>query len=812
MQKNSYYLLCLIIVALLSACNPSKHLKDNEYMLVKNTVKVVDNKSLEFDDLYYTVRPIPNKKFLDVFPIKTSIYVNHLPKTDSLGNVVKDTRFNRWMRGMGEEPVLLDTTMIQYSIEQISIAMRNMGHFNADTWYSIKYKTPNKFHPKRHKAEVTYFVKANDAFYIRDIDYSIDIFEYKRIILKDTVNSLLKKGNKYNAETLLSERERIVNNIRDNGYYYVSNDIVSFEIDTLNTNDNIDNKGNKTLKINVLVNFSKINNPEIQNKYAYKFYFNNVSIYPNYEPLYDYSNNRGLRYIYHRKNDSTNYYILTENEELYPKDKKNKSIPDIRPRILTDNILTKKSLPYSQQLLTRSRKKLSDLKNFNYIDIVVQENESKRDTVNKIGYLNTTYRLSRNKLHSLAVELEARSDKGSLSLTYSNKNLFRSAEYFNINVYGSAGFRSKVNDNNKFILYSESVEAGCELSMDFRRLLFFRKTQKIEAVLYGTSLRLGAHYQHNSLYERGLYNLALVYNLAHDYKLTHTITPIDLSIINIASTGDKFQEVMALYSKDFQEKYKDNFLLSFKYGLSYVHPTKDKRNSFTIRLKLESSGMFLTGLNALIRAPKNEIGQYTIFGSDYGNYELSEIDLRYSYSINKNNSIATRFNFGIGVPLLNATTLPFEKSFFMGGANSMRAWEYRTLGPGSYYNTKEDVYSDIRTGDMKLEINFEYRGTLYKFIKYGIFVDAGNIWLTHKDENMENADFKFNRFYKEIGLGAGVGLRFDFNFFIIRVDAALPIYDPSRSPDNRFLKIIQENGKQKLNKTVNIIFGIGHAF
>lgn len=811
MHQHKFIFFFLFLIVIFSACNPSKHLSDQEYMLTKNTVKVVDNRSLEFDDLYYTVRPITNKKFLDVFPIKTSIYVNHLPKTDSAGNVIKDTKFNRWMRSLGEEPVLLDTNMIQYSMDQIEIAMKNLGHFNAEVWYDTKYKAPNRWHPRRHKAEVTYFVKANEGFYVRDINYVIDIFEYKRIILKDTLNSLLNVGDKYNAETLLAERERIVNNIRNNGYYYVSNDIVSFEIDTLNRNDNPANNQKKMLSINILINFSKIKDPDIQNQYAYKFYFNNVYIYPNYDPLYDYNKNSSIRHIYHRKKDSTLYYIVSMNEELFPKEKKNKSIPDIRSRILADNILTKAETPYSQQLIMRSRKKLSDLKNFNFIDIQIAENKAKRDTINRIGYLNTTYRLTRNKLHSLAVEVEARSDKGSLSLTYSNRNLFRSAEFFNINIYGSAGIRSKVNSNQKFILYSESLEAGGEISMDFRRLLFFRKTQKIEAVSYGTSLRVGAHYQYNSLYERSLYNLALVYNLAHDYRLTHTITPIDLSIINIASTGERFQEVMSLYSKDFQEKYKDNFLLSFKYGLSYIHPTKNKRNSFTIRLKLESSGMFLTGMNALLNAPKNEKGQYTIFGGDYGNFETAEIDLRYGRTINKNNSIATRFNFGIGVPLLNATTLLFEKSFFLGGANSMRAWEYRTLGPGSYYKT-ENIAHDIRTGDIKLELNIEYRGTIYKFIKYGIFVDAGNIWLTHKDEKMPNAEFQFNRFYKEIGLGAGVGVRFDFSFFIIRIDAALPIYEPSRAIDNRWLKVVDEGGRKSLNKSLNIIFGIGHAF
>ena len=779
-------------------------------MLTKNAVKVEDKKGIEFDNLIYTVRPITNKKFLDVFPIKASRYVNNLPKTDSLGNVIKDTKWMKRMREAGEEPVLLDTNLITYSLNQIQIAMKKLGYFNAESYATVQYKNPNKSHPKRHKAEVTYHVTANEPFYIREVKYYIDIFEYKRIILKDTSNRLFKVGDKYNADNLLAEQSRIVNNIRDNGYYYVSNDIVSFEIDTLNSDQHLDARGNKTLRINILVNFSKIKDKEIRERHAYKFYFNNVYIYPNYNLTHNY-NQSSTRIIYRKKKDDTRYYIIT-----IPPDstvtRKNKPIPDIRPRILTDNILSKNGLPYSQSLISRSRSKLNGLKNFNYIDIEVTESVSGRDTVNKTGQLNTIYKLSRNKLHSLSAQLEARSDKASLSLTYSNKNLFRSAEYFNINVYGSLGFYIKsktAEEKAKFIL--ESEEIGGEISMDFRRLLFFRKTQKIEANYYGTQAKIGVHFQNNTLYQRGLYNGALVYTLAHTSYLTHTITPIDLSVIKIISKGEEFDRVLSLYSKDFQQKYQDNFLLSFKYGLTYTQPVKDARNSFIIRLRAESSGMFLSAICAMAKTPKNDEGKYTINGINYGNFERAEIDLRYTRTINKNNAVATRFDLGIGLPLWNATTLPFEKSFYLGGSNSMRAWNYRTLGPGSYY-TEEEVVNDIRTGDIKLEMNVEYRGTLYKFIKYGIFVDAGNIWLSHKDEDMPNAEFQLNRFYKEIGFGAGVGLRLDFGFFIIRLDAALPIYDPSQPPARRWIGTEVVDGKKGLNKSVNFTFGIGHAF
>ena len=387
MRRSLPFFSLIVFALVLAGCNPSKHLKDNEYLLTKNTVKVEDKKGIEFDDLIYTVRPITNKKFLDVFPIKASRYVNHLPKTDSLGNVIKDTKWMKRMRDAGEEPVLLDTTLITYSLNQIQIAMKKLGYFNAESYATIKYKNPNKMHPKRHKAEVTYHVTAHDAFYIREVRYAIDIFEYKRIILKDTSNRLFKIGDKYNADNLIAEQSRIVNHIRDNGYYYVSNDIVSFEIDTLDAENHRDAKGNKTLSIRILINFSKIKDKEIREKHAYKFFFNNVYIYPNYDITHNY-NQSASRMTYRKRKDDTRYYIITTPPDSNAT-RKNKPIADIRPRILTDNILSKSGLPYSQSLISRSRSKLSGLKNFNYIDIDVVESVSGRDTINKTGMLNT---------------------------------------------------------------------------------------------------------------------------------------------------------------------------------------------------------------------------------------------------------------------------------------------------------------------------------------------------------------------------------------------------------------------------------------
>ena len=151
----------------------------------------------------------------------------------------------------------------------------------------------------------------------------------------------------------------------------------------------------------------------------------------------------------------------------------------------------------------------------------------------------------------------------------------------------------------------------------------------------------------------------------------------------------------------------------------------------------------------------------------------------YTYTINGNNSIAMRSDIGFIIPLNKGSHVPYEKGFYMGTSSSMRGWSYRGLGPGSYVHQSDTLY----TGDIKMEFNVEYRGTLYRSFKYGIFADVGNIWLARKNEDMPGAEFSFKRFYRELAVDVGVGLRLDFNFFVIRVDLAVPIYDPTRSDE-----------------------------
>ncbi|MEG2070728.1 MAG: BamA/TamA family outer membrane protein, partial [Bacteroidales bacterium] len=443
------------------------------------------------------------------------------------------------------------------------------------------------------------------------------------------------------------------------------------------------------------------------------------------------------------KNDSTTYFFITTPKDL-KFDKNNRVIKDIKYRTLADAIYSKKGVQYSEDIYNRSKKALADLRNFSFIDIIFVEDSAKNDTLQKIGYLNSVYKLTRKKVHSFGYQLDVRTDKAGLSLSYGNKNIFKRADYLNINLFGS------------YFYYSKDYrypEIGGSVSLDIPRLWIFRKYQKPDAIRYSTSLKIGANY--SGLYKRWMFNTSYSYNWTPSYTVNHSVSPIDISTIN---TDEKKSILhIDLYPESYQLKFDKFFLLSFKYAFNYIVPIKKNTTKHNMRFSLffESTGLLLGSLNKLISPNKVwNIGTYK-----YSTFENIEFLFRYNYNINENNSVATRFNVGMAYPIFSNSTIPYEKGYYVGGSNSMRAWSFRSLGPGSYNTNRHLEY----TGDIKLEINVEYRGTIYKAFKYGVFVDMGNIWLAKKQADMPNANFSFDRFYKEIAIGAGVGLRLDFN-------------------------------------------------
>ena len=798
-MNRKHLLSFLLILWLFASCSSTKHLKENEYMLTKNAVVMEDVKGQEFDDLVYLLRPEINRKFASVINMKTMIYASFQPKVKKDGTE-KDSTFRAWMRKRGEEPVLLDSIQIENSISQLKIAMKKKGFFEAEIAPEVVFK-------RNQKVQVSYHVTANAPYFVREINYNVSIPEFRRIILLDTANSLLKKGVRYDEELILQERSRITSLIRNVGYYYVNNALITVEVDTLYSCSLLDKNQNKTLALDILVNFDNYKNPEQKEQALYKYTFNTVYIHSNYQLNSDLVSYDTTSFYSHRnKSDSTTYYFITIEDSN--RKETNKPYRDFKYKTLTDIIYTKNGVLYSPSHYDRSYRRLNELNNFNIINIEFIEDPTKRDTLKKEGVLDVRYRLTRSKLHTFAAEFDIRSDKTNLSFTYSNKNIFKGAERLNINAYGGIYyyniFLKRNDDRNPKKVYGD---VGGSISLDLPRLFVFKQTQNIEAIRYSTSIKFAGNY--NEYFKRLMLSASLTYQWSPNYNISHSLTPISISTID---TSRSVVRSIENYPSEYKAKFGKNLLMALNYNFNYLYPFKNKQHNFRLSVNFESSGALLLGLNKLDNMVQKRDTIWNILGYQYATYEMAELTLRYTYTINSKNSIATRFNLGTVIPFYDFynNVVPFERSLYLGGANSMRAWGFRSLGPGSYYN---DQYIE-RTGDLKVELNLEYRGTIYKAFKYGIFVDMGNIWMLREYAEMPGANFKFDSFYKEIALGVGAGIRLDFKFFLIRLDYGIPLYNPNvpegysrwinsswRTGDKPFWRIGQ--GFQ---------FAIGHAF
>ena len=801
--KNKTHSLGYFVLLLMafSSCNYTKNLTKNEYVLMKNTVKIEGikgNKVQQFDELIYLVRPIPNKKFMDIFPIGVSLWVYHQPKFDSITGITKDSKTNKALREKGSPPVLIDSNEMQRSIAQIQLAMFQRGYFDAQARAEVNYL-------KKQKAKVNYYVTPNDPYCIRSVDYQIDIPEYKRIVITDTANSLLKTGMIYDEELFVAERYRIVSKIRDQGYFYANQEVVTFLVDSINALNHKNSKGNPTVSITIKISFDEVKDETIEFKGKNRYKFNNVLIYTNYDLNFDKSLNLDTIYYYdfRSKSDSTLYKFVTL-KKLKQNTNRVKLIKDYNSRTIAGAIWMKKGDIYTQTAYDRTSKKLRDLKNFTVINIAYNEEETLWDSINKTGVLNTTLRLTRVKQNSIGADFDLRTDRTTLALTYTNKNIFRGAEFLNIRGYGSVYYYNWFNSLfNKQISHEYPIygEVGGAVSLQFPRLLMLPKYQNIRLWGYSTEIKFACSY--SQYYSRLNLQTAYTYKWSPTRYLHHTISPIELATLDSRRNYND-NTYFSLYPESYKRKFEKFFLPSARYSLNYEMPYQSKRHDLKIYFTCETVGLLLYAANTAVNSDK----MWKIFKNfNYGTFEKFDLNLVYTNFINTNNSFAFRFMYGMAIPYKKGTIIPYERSFFVGGANSMRGWSFRQLGPGGFYS--DEIIE--RVGDMRLELNLEYRGTIYKAFKFGIFSDIGNVWLLSKYENMPNAEFNFNTFYKQIAACVGVGLRIDFSFFIVRLDYGLPVYDPSKPAGNNWInKSWVKNSWW--TATQGIQFGINYAF
>lgn len=731
-------ILLVFTILFFASCSVRKHIPKGEMILKRNKVKIMSEKvNFTASDISKLIVQEKNSNILS-----TWIYY----KTDNKTN----NKVIGWInRTFGDKPVYYDNELQGMSMIQINNYLNNIGYFNSGI--SIEQKN------RRKKLKLTYKIYPSKPYVIDEITYTISDSLMSKYVEEIQAQLPVQSGNIYNAFDLDDERNMIADHLKNNGYYFFTKDYIYAEVDT----------NFLAHKANVNIRIDNATNPVTQATERHKqYYVNNIYIYPKGIP----SNSQipdTVSYTFSlgkRLGNETYNFIYTGN-------------PKIRFNTFENMVQIRSGMLYNINSVSQTYKSLSNLKIFNMNNIDFSVDDSSNDSIN---LLNCNIMLNRAKANYYNLQFEGTLAGGEpgivTSLTYRNKNFIKGSEIFNINIRGGLQ-RQRYNDENDELRIFNTHEFGVETSIFFPRPLLLHRFNRLKVgQVPRITITLGYNYQSKPIYQRQTMILTFGYNWMLNKYVQHIFTPITINSVKI----DPSPSFKAILEQETNQRIKNQYINHLILGLDYTYLfTNQGINSlndfYYIKANIQTSGNLISALNktSLMKTVDN---YHEIFGIRYAQFLRLSFDFRYYRYTYKDNQIATRFMFGIGLPYGNSSDMPFEKSFYAGGPNGMRGWHFRELGPGTYNNI-ENINIEC-VGDIQLEMNIEYRHTIHKFLKGAVFIDIGNIWTIRENETFKGGQFKFNTFYKQLAADAGIGIRIDINFLLIRVDAAIPIVNP----------------------------------
>ena len=728
MQINRFILFACATM-LLNACSLTKYVPENERLLSRNTVKS-NVPEVPADILEPFLQQEPNNYFLSLARIELALY--------SASGSDTSKWINRWLRQIGEPPVLYDTTLTRNSQQQLEKQLNNKGYLHANVNVIEK--------EKKRQVKITYIVNAKDPY---------TIHSYKIEIPDDTIMSIIKNrnilntprvGGLFDVDVLALERENVAKLLRRRGYFYFQKEALNFLVDSALNSNQVD--------IVLGMQPSYLANDSLLRRLFTKTEVGTVTIYDVANLLAPTS-----------KLDT----VKSEGLVVIRDEKSNFS-----PKMLIFKTLIKPNSIYNERLVERTYSSLNSLQAIKYVDISFREEPD--------GKMGCNIVVTPAKVHSVALDVEGTNSNGDLGMgmgvSYQNKNIFKGAEAFRIGVHGSYEAIGKLGD------IKNSAELGGNMSFNLPTFLVPFTSNEFKRKMGGTTeFSMGYNFQQRPEYKRNIANAGMKY--AWRYRSTRfTFDVIDINYIYLPWMTTAFKEQYLKPSSSVRYSYEDHFIMRMGLGVSY----SNKRNSvasnfYTLRGNISTAGNILYGISSAIGQSKNSDNQYEIFNIAYSQYVKGDFDYTYNHYFNKRNRLVFHSGIGIAYPYGNATILPFEERYFSGGANSVRGWSVRTLGPGRYVNTGAIDYMN-QSGDIRLDLNLEARFKLFWMFEGAAFIDAGNIWTIKDYEEQEGGYFQLNEFYKQIACSYGIGLRADFDFFVIRFDMGVKLYEPSGATSN----------------------------
>lgn len=771
-----------------SSCSVKKYVPDDSMVLKKNTIKIDASE-------VHTRTIVTNSELSDYIllpPNKSTLNMNLWAYN------LKQTRVKRWVQGIIENPPsYYNHSKAEQSEIRITSYLNNRGYFNSKVYHTVTTKKNN-----HKKSYVTYNVKLEKPYSIRSIDYNIPDTTIAKIITPDFFESTVKVGQQYDFYRLDDVRTNIIEILRNRGYLFFTSDYVFYEIDSMNQD--------YTLKVtlNIRPNYILQEEENLDNNlYNKVFYFNNIYVRTNYRPgikqesIFD--TIPFLRPRYQKIHDTLTYHIIESGPAF------------MRYKALMPSIFIEPGDLYIESNIKKNQSLISSLSAIGYNNIVLDTTSRIfwPDTAN-VGLINARFDLSKGTRQGFNVGVEATNNMGalgtSLNFSYNNNNIFKGSELFSLQFKLATEIQSDLgeNDMNYSFWMFNTLEGGVQASFTFQKFLApFNQYKFSKFFRPKTIMSIGYNFQKRPDYNRDILLTTFGYYWKPQATQSHKLTVLDVNIVKIYKNSVFENELLAYNNKRLYEQYSDHLIMGSNYTFTYSNQIYGKAKDFVyIQANLESGGNLLGGISNLINAPKTTstegISYYTLFNIRYAQYLKTSVEFRQYKYFGNYNHFAYRTYLGIGVPYGNAISLPFEKSFYAGGANDLRGWGINIVGPGGYIN--ESRYES--SGDIKLEANAEYRFGIASFVKGALFTDAGNVWLLREDKSFPEGHFDFSKFYQQIYWDAGFGLRLDFSFFIIRVDAAIPIYSPGSTYSTNWVV-------NKLNFTDIVLnFGIGYPF
>ena len=821
----------VIFISLLSSCSIVKRVKSNEYLVTENVI-LEDGKKNNEERVNNIIIQKTNSGMQGMFkfPLKLHIYNLARPNIDSIieANILSNPNkvrrktnllskkqfdkyidskrnFNSWLKRTGEAPVIYNKDKTEKTASNLNKYYARRGWFNNEVDFEVN-KDSNKI------AKVAYKIVKHKPYLIDSITPFISSPAIDSLYNDFSKGSYLQKGDQFDEDNYERERERINTYLRNSGFYHFGQDYIRMVIDTIGTNNKVNTEliiADRSIRAedSVIIRPFKI----------YKIKAINIFTDDNFD-------NR-----FKAISDTTTFKDYT----LYSKNKLK-----FRPKALTDAVFMNKGDIYSDLARSRTSRYLNDLQMFRYPSIDYVENEED-------STLTANIYLEPRKKYSLNFDPEInQSNIQTIGFSFNTglkiRNIFRGAETLELTAIAAIGASKDRSDDAS--AFFDINEYGGNIRLTLPRLFTPFNTDKIipKYMSPNTVINLSATSQQNIGLDKqtlagilgynwfpsntvsntlDLFNVEFVKNLNTDNYFgvytnsfdrlndiardidyidqneslenpANNFDPADVFIDDVINgntslTPQDEDYVSVSNINERKDRLTENNLI---FSSSYTYKINKRENIFdndfsVFKWRIEFAGNLLTNFSKLIGSSKNDNDNYEIFGVAFSQYLKTEIDYVKYFDFGRHNIFAFRSYAGIAIPYGNSNSIPFAKSFFAGGPNDNRAWTAYNLGPGSSNNTDE-----FNEANFKIHLSAEQRFGLFGNLRGALFVDVGNIW--NILDNVEDEDATFNGFksLKDIAIGSGFGLRYDFDFFVLRFDVGFKTYDPAQEIDNRWFR------------------------